>query len=160
MSLASPALAGGFLTNTSPGKPLVVGTVIYNVGLFLCDTCKDSWKPGRPCSSHFTSLHQGQQLEHRRTSMLDSFSQQINSGLLHLKPTLIRRERGNTENKGDADLEYAHFQPDLWALPQFLWTTKDSRMLPFSSPFPAQAPPHSFNSELPFKTASFLKLKV
>ena len=39
VSLASPALVGGFLTNVSPGKPLVVGTVIRNVGLFLCDTC-------------------------------------------------------------------------------------------------------------------------
>ena len=34
----------------------------------------------------------------------------------------------------------------------------DIGMLPFSSPFPAQAPPHIFNSELPFKTASLLKL--
>ena len=44
MSLASPALAGGFLTNASPGKPLVVGTVIYNVGLFLCDTRETVFK--------------------------------------------------------------------------------------------------------------------
>ena len=120
-----------------------VPSVIYNVVLlfimwvYFSVTLVKTPESQGDCSSHLTSLHhQDQQLEHRRTSVLNSFSQHINTVDYCTWNQLWLGEKQNTEDKGDADLEYAHFQPDLWALPQFLWTTKRYRNASFLLTFP------------------------